>query len=130
MGTPPPYPKPQRRDFYRRTLTGRWFNQSAYDDAVAAWRRRCEEARGQERQRREATREDAIREYDKVTDRPEGVLEAGNTTVDGNPGYYEDGGSTGQSGRRERYSGPNGPLGDDHHHDSSTDGGRTWWRWH
>jgi len=80
-----------------------------------------------ERQREEDRR---MREYRESLSRPEGVQEAGNTWVDGDPGYYEDGGSTGKKRRRERYSGPNGPLGPGHHHDSSEDGGETWKRWH
>lgn len=70
------------------------------------------------------------RNYRSVTDRPDGEQEAGNTFVDGHPAYYEDGGSTSKRGRRERYSGPNGPFGSGHHHDTSHDDGETWERWH
>lgn len=70
------------------------------------------------------------RDYRQATSRPQGTQEAGNTFVDGHPAYYEDGGSTGTRGRRERYSGPNGPFGPGHHHDTSRDGGETWERWH
>lgn len=114
---------------------GRGRNRSCRNGSIGCNGNRClrckrdkEEVRDADQ--RERSREKRIADVASATDRPEGVLEAGNTTVDGNPAYYEDGGSTGQSGRRERYSGPNGPLGDDHHHDSSTDKGRTWWRWH
>jgi hypothetical protein len=70
-----------------------------------------------------------LREYRASTGRPEGEQEAGNTWADGRPGYYEDGGTTGKK-RRERYSGPNGPFGPGHHHDTSEDGGETWRRQH
>lgn len=77
-------------------------------------------------ERREKER---LREHRISSGRPDGTQEAGNTWVDGRPGYYEDGGSTGRR-RRERYSGPNGPFGPGHRHDSSEDGGETWKRRH
>lgn|GEM_PF-3155989 len=38
-------PKPQRKDYWRRAITGRYFSQQAYDDAVAEWRRKKDEER-------------------------------------------------------------------------------------
>lgn len=120
--------KPQRKDYWTHGIGGRRiFRQQAFDDAVGTWQRRQDE---EQEERRERTRDERIADVDKATNRPEGMLEAGNTTVDGEPGYYEDGGGTGQSGRRERYSGSNGPFGEGHHHDSSSDDGQTWDRWH
>src|SRR5258708_26346596 len=71
-----------------------------------------------------------VRDYHNATSRPEGWQEAGNTTVDGQAGYYEDGGSTGRANHRDRYSRPNGPFGPDPPHDRSDDGGETWERYH
>lgn len=105
--------RPQRRQS-RPPLAANPANQAAID---AAW----------ERQQADARR---IRQYRDATSRPEGTQEAGHTTVDGRSAYYEDGGSTGATGRRERYYGPNGPFGPDHHHDTSFDGGETWENWH
>lgn len=71
-----------------------------------------------------------VQSYRAAISRPEGVQKAGNTWVDGQPGYYEDGGTTGRDGHRDRYSGPLGPFGAGHHHDGSEDGGDTWERYH
>jgi hypothetical protein len=121
-------PRPDRRNFYTTGVGGRrLFRQEAYENAVGDWERRRDEE-GESRTPR--SRERRIRDVETSSDRPTGILEAGNTAVDGEAAYYEDGGGTGQSGRRERYSGPNGPFGEGHHHDSSTDQGQTWDRWH
>jgi hypothetical protein len=71
-----------------------------------------------------------MRQYDKATNRPEGEQEAGNTWVNGQPAYYEDGRSTGKPNHRDRYYGPNGPFGSNHHHDGSEDDGVTWENYH
>jgi len=84
---------------------------------------------GQRRSRRRGD-DRRMQQYRQATSRPEGVQEAGNTSVDGQPGYYEDGGTTGRRGHRDRYYGPNGPFGPDHHHDGSEDGGETWENYH
>lgn len=78
------------------------------------------------REREEQKRQRAA--YDSVTNRPQGELEAGNTFVNGQPAYYEDGGQSGIAGQRDRYYGPNGPFGNDHVHNISNDGGETWRR--
>jgi hypothetical protein len=48
-------PKPQRRDYWTRGITGKIFRQQAYDDAVAAWRQRKDEERDEQRQRPQET---------------------------------------------------------------------------
>lgn len=93
-------------------------------------RERRQAERQAERDARRAERDARIRSYRSATSRPEGTQEAGNTTVDGDPAYYEDGGNTGRPEHRDRYSGPEGPFGPGHHHDGSEDGGETWERYH
>ena len=38
-------PRPRRKDYYARAITGKYFRQQAYDDAVGAWERKRDEER-------------------------------------------------------------------------------------